>query len=231
MEVCCPKAVYFGMDRIPEDIASVMIQVSLSGTTAKVSALGDEALNQVAAELQGKMLAYRLANYSRIRVSDCHDTNFTPQTREIVMNLAACVADDTKLAGEVVPLLNDQDNLVRGQSDQKLDAAILGAVLVCLHEKKSDRVQVKEITALANTLLRTQGEIVEYRPEEVGHRLDGFSLWRTRQNEGMFLLLGRDTSRLVHRLALGYGVGWDVNSAGGCPDCQLLGEPANSTVV
>lgn len=231
LEVCCPKAVYFGMDEIPQDIACVMVQIPLSAATPKISTLGDAALKDVAAELQGKMLAYRLASYSKIRISHLHGVRFAFQTREIAVNLAACIVDDAELAGEVVPLLSEQDDHFRGLPDQKLDAAILGALLACLHERKSHRVQVKEITALANTLLRTQGEIVEYRPEEVGHRLDGFSLWRTRQNEGMFLLLNRDTSRLVHRLALGYGVSWDPNPGAACPDCGLLEEPANPTLV
>ncbi len=231
LEVCCPKAIYFGMDEIPQGIGSVMIQVALSSSTTRTTTLKEEVLNDVTAELQGKMLAYRLANYSKIQATHVRGMNLTHQTREIAMNLAACIVDDAELAGGVVPLLKEQDEHVRGQPDRKLDAAILGAVLTCLHEKKSDRVQVKEISALANTLLRAQGEIVEYRPEDVGHRLDGFSLWRTRQNEGMFLLLGRDTSRLVHRLAFGYGVAWDVNSQVGCPECQLLGGSANSTVV
>jgi len=231
LEVCCPKAVYFGMDEIPQDIASVMIQIPLSSATAQPSVLEDGTLNDITAELQGKMLAYRLANYSRIRISHLHGMNFTHQTHEFAINLAACIVDDAELARGVVPLLKEQDDHVRGQPDRKLDAAILGAVLACLHEKKSDWVQVKEITALANTLLRTQGEIVEYRPEEVGHRLDGLSLGRTRQNEGMFLLLGRDTSRLVHRLALGYGVSWDVNSVPACPDCKALRSGANSVLM
>jgi hypothetical protein len=231
LDVCCPKAVYFGMDEIPQDIASIMIQIPLSSATAPKSALEDRALDEITAELQGKMLAYRLANYSRIRISDLHGMNFTHQTREIAMNLAACTVDDTELASGVVPLLKEQDDHVRGRPDRTLEEAILGAVLACLHEKKSDRVQVKEITALANTLLRTQGEIVEYRPEEVGHRLDGFSLGRTRQNEGMFLLLGRDTSRLVHRLAVRYGVSWDVNSVPACPECKVLRGSANSALV
>jgi hypothetical protein len=231
LEICCPKAIYFGMDEIPQGIGSVMIQVALSSSTTRTTVLKEEALNDITAELQGKMLAYRLARYSQIQATHLRGANFTHQTREIAMNLAACIVGDAELAGGVVPLLKEQDDHVRGQPDRKLDAAILGAVLACLHEKKSGRVQVKEITALANTLLRTQGEILEYRPEEVGHRLDGFSLWRTRQNEGMFLLLSRDTSRLVHSLAFGYGVAWDVNSQVGCPDCQLLGGSANSTVV
>lgn len=231
LEVCCPKAVYFGMDEIPQDIASIMIQVPLSSAAAPKSVLEDGTLNKIAAELQGKMLAYRLANYSRVRISHLHGMNFTHQTREIAMNLAACIVDDAELASGVVPLLKEQDDHTRGQPDRKLDVAILGAVLACLHEKKSDRVQVKEITALANTLLRTQGEIVECRPEEVGHRLDRLSLGRTRQNEGMFLLLGRDTSRLVHRLALGYGVSWDVTFVPDCPDCKMLRGRANSALV
>lgn len=231
LEVCCPKAVYFGMDDIPQDIASIMIPIPFSSATAPKTLLEDGALNKLTAELQGKMLAYRLANYSRIHVSRIQGMNFTPQTCEIAMNLAACIVDDAELASGVVPLLKEQDDHVRGQPDRKLDAAILGVVLACLHEKKSDRVQVKEITALANTLLRTQGEIVEYRPEEVGHRLDGLSLGRTRQNEGMFLLLVRDTSRLVHHLALGYGVSWDVNSAPDCPDCKLLRSRGDSALM
>jgi hypothetical protein len=231
LEVCCPKAVYFGMDEIPQDIASITMQIPLSSATAPKNVLEDGALNKITAELQGKMLAYRLANYSRIRVALIPGMNFTHQTREIAMNLAACIVDDVELAGRVVPLLREQDDHVREQPDRKLEEAILGAVLACLHEKKSDRVQVKEIAALANALLRTQGEIVEYRPEEVGHRLDGFSLGRTRQNEGMFLLLSRDTSRLVHRLALGYGVSWDANYLPDCPDCKLLRSRASLALV
>ena len=228
LEVCCPKAVYFGMDEIPQDLASVMIHVPLSSATAQTSVLEDGTLHDITAELQGKMLAYRFTNYSRVRISDLHGMNFTHQTGEIAMNLAACILDDAELAGGVVPLLEEQDDHVRGQPDRTLDEAILGAVLACLHEKKSDRVQVKEITAMANTLLRTRGEIVEYLPEEVGHRLDGFSLVRKRHHEGMFLLLGRDTSQLVHRLAARYGVSWDVNSVPNCPDCKVLRGRANS---
>jgi hypothetical protein len=231
MEICCPKAVYFGMDKISDDIASVMIRVSLFGATDKVSALGKGSLSEAAAEIQGKMLAYRLASYSRIRISHLRGMNFTHQTREMAMNLASCIVDDAELASEVVPLLSEQDDHVRGLPDRRLDAAILGAVLACFHEKKSDRVQVKEVTLLANTLLRTQGELVEYKPEEVGHRLDGFSLWRTRQKEGMFLVLSRDASRLVHRLALEYGVSWVQTSGAKCPDCQLLEGSVNSKAV
>jgi len=222
LEICCPTAIYLGMDEVPPRVASSMIQVALSSSTPRRRILTERAVRDISVEIQGKMLQYRLANYSKVKPREVRGVNFTDQTREIAVNLAACIVDDAELAGGVLPLLQGQDDYVRGQPDRRLDAAILGAVLTCLHEKKSNRVQVKEITVLANTLLQAQGELVDYRPEDVGHRLDGFSLWRTRQNEGMFLLLGRDTSRLVHRLAIEHGVAWNVDSRLGCPDCLLL---------
>jgi hypothetical protein len=102
-----------------------MIHVPLSSATGQKSVLEDGRLNDITAELQGKMLAYRLANYFRVRISDLHRMNFTHQTGEIAMNLAACIVDDAKLASGVVPLLKEQDDHVRGQPDRKLDAAIL----------------------------------------------------------------------------------------------------------
>jgi hypothetical protein len=226
VELCCPKAIYFGMDPIPQDVASTMMQVSLSVSMPR-RVLENEALTKIAAEFQGKMLGYRLANFSRIRVSSVHAPAFTHQTRELAMNLAACIVDDAELSQAIIPLLKKQDDNAREQPNRMLDEAILGAVLTCLHEKKHDRVQVKEITGLANALLRTKGDLSYYRPEEVGHRLDVFALARTRQQEGMFLLLGNNTSRLVHTVALEYGIAWNLSSAPTCKDCKLLRNPGS----
>jgi hypothetical protein len=220
VELCCPKAVYFGMDPIPQDVASTVLQVSLSVSMPK-RLLENEALTKIAAEFQGKMLGYRLANFARIRVSSVHAPAFTHQTRELAMNLAACIVDDDGLSQAIIPLLKKQDDNAREQPNRMLDEAILEAVLTCLHEKKHDRVQVKDIKGLANALLRTRGELSEYSPEEVGHRLDVFALRRTRQQQGMFLLLDPDTSRLVHGLTLQYEIVWNMTSAPACKDCKL----------
>jgi hypothetical protein len=172
-------------------------------------------------------LGYRLANFSKIRVSSIRDPGFTYQTREFAMNLAACIVDDTELSEALIPLLEKQDDNARGQPHRKLDETILGALLTCVHEKKTSRVQVKEIAGLANALLRTQGELSEYKPEEVGHRLDGFALQRTRQGAGMFLLFSDNINRLIHTMALAYGVEWDKQGAPACSECKLLGTGDN----
>ena len=230
LDVCCPKVVYFGVGEVPETIASDMLQISLPPTAVHARALDDEQLNDIATELQDKMLAYRLANFAKIRVSQLRGANFTEQTRELAVNLAACVIGDPKLAAGVVPLLRERDECVRGQRDRELGSVIIEAVLACFHENEKDRVQVKEIAALANTILRSRGEFVEYSPEEAGHRLDILGLQRTRTAAGMFLILTSATRRLVHGMARTYDVLSVANVVSGCPDCEAL-SATGSTIV
>src|ERR1039458_2339706 len=54
LEVCCPKAVYFGMGEIPQDITSIMIHIPLISTTARKSVLEDGALNKITCSATGR---------------------------------------------------------------------------------------------------------------------------------------------------------------------------------
>jgi hypothetical protein len=219
VSVCCPKAVYFGVGEVPEVVTCGMLQITLPPAAVLRPALDDEQWNTISAELQSKLLAYRLANFADIRVSPLPEGNFTTQTCELAINLAACVIGDAELAAGVVPLLKQRDERVRAQRDRELETVVIEALLGVSHENKKDRVQVKEIGALANVILRSRGEFIEYGPEEVGHRLDILGLQRTRTAAGMFLILTRDMRRLVHRLARTYEVPSASNVARGCPDC------------
>jgi hypothetical protein len=231
LEVCCPKAIYLGSDRIPAGMISTTIQIALPPSPTRTTILDDETLSKLTAEFQGKLLEYRLANYSKVQISAVPGIRVASPSLEIAMNLAACIVNDTELAAGMISLLEEQVRRVSGEPGQTLEAAIVAALLAALHDRKSNRIQVKEIAALANALLRTQGEITEYSAEEVGHQLDVFSLWRTRHKEGKFLILNRETSRVVHQLALQLGVAWDVESAtAACLDCELLRTPGGSSL-
>lgn len=230
MSVCCPKVVYFGTEEVPEAVASATLEITLSPTVVLGHALEDEQLNDIAAELQNKLLAYRLANFTKIRLSQLKGASFTDQTHELAINLAACVIDDVELAAGVVPLLTERDERVRGQRDRQPESVILEVLLACFHERKKDRVQVKELAALANALLRSRGEFIEHAPEAVGHHLDILGLQRTRSAAGMFLIFTSATRRLVHELAHAYAVPSVANVVRGCPDCKAASGPAPPTV-
>jgi hypothetical protein len=228
IEVCCPKAIYFGDDRIPPCMLSATIQVALSPSPTRTTIIDAETLSELTASLQGKMLAYRLNSRSSIQISPLAGVLPASPSAEIAMNLAACIVNDSNLATAIASLMEEQDSRIRGERNLSFEAAIVTSVLLCLHEKKKNRIQVKEIAALANALLRTQGEIIEYTPEEVGHVLDVFSLWRIRQKDGMFLMLDRGTSKVVHQLVLQLAQAWNLDAASDCPDCQFLRMPESS---
>ena len=229
LEVCCPKVFHFGTAGVPQGISSGVIQVTLP-PGLEFQELGDDVLHAVAIEFQGKLLGYRISKQMKFCVSRLRGTNFTREAQELAMNLAACIVDDAELAVGVVPLMLQQDEHLRQQLDHQIEAAIVEAVLACCHENEKDRVQVKEVAALANTILCARGEVVEYSPEEVAHRLDALELFRTRTSAGSFLILSRETREQVHALAWSYGVPSAQKSMPGCANCQRS-ELAHLTVV
>jgi hypothetical protein len=123
------------------------------------------------------------------------------QTRELALNLAACIVGEPGLAAAVVPLLKERDEYVRAQRDREPETVIIEAILTVIHENTKKRVQVTEITDLANSILRSRGGIIVYSPEEVGHRLNILGLKRMRTSAGMCLILSTATRQLVHELA------------------------------
>jgi hypothetical protein len=228
--VCCPKVVYFGVGEVPEAVASGMLQITLPPTGGLTQAVDDEQLNDIAAELQGKMLAYRLANFAKIRVAQLQGANFTNQTRELAVNLAACVVGEPELAAGVLPLLKEQDECVRGRRDRELETVIIEAVLVVFHENEKDKVQVKELAVLANSILRSRGEFIQYSPEEIGHRLDILALRRTRTAAGMCLNLTHAVRQFAHRLARTYDVPSIRTVRSGCRECEAQHAAGSTTV-
>jgi hypothetical protein len=139
LEVCCPKAIYLGSDRIPAGMISTTIQIALPPSPTRTTILDDETLSKLTAEFQGKLLEYRLANYSKVQISAVPGIRVASPSLEIAMNLAACIVNDTELAAGMISLLEEQVRRVSGEPGQTLEAAIVAALLAALHDRKSNR--------------------------------------------------------------------------------------------
>lgn len=229
LQVACPKALHFGRVEVPQGIGSGVIRIGLP-ECPQVVELSDRALHDIAVELQGKLLAYRCSNLTKIRVCRLRGTDFTRETEELAMNLASCVVSDADLASGLTPLMLEQDERFRQEVEYQFETAIIEALLACCHEMEKDRVQVKEIASLANTILSSRGESVAYNPEEVAHRLDAFELPRTRSSTGSFLVLSSMTRQTVHRLACLYRVPSIQSLRAGCAECENL-RPGDSRAM
>jgi hypothetical protein len=85
-------------------------------------------------------------------------------------------------------------------------------------------LSMKELTGLANTLLRSRGETREYSPEESGKKLGNEGVLRRRMNSGMVLMFDRQTLRRLHQLARNLGVEKKVTKGRDCKELQIAGE-------
>jgi len=130
-----------------------------------------------------------------------------------------------------VSLLSHQDEDVRARWTTLPEFAIITVLLSMLHERKQSRVQVGDFSEFVNVALRARGEILEYSPEEVGHRLAAMRIFTSRTGSGKVIRITREISRLAHDLKLRYGIATSPGSFPGCPDCERTEVPGKKGLV
>jgi len=219
------RAIFLGMDDTDKITRGEVLHLFLAPALFNHSVLNDARLDQIACELQPKLLSYRLKNWQKVQESAFDVSTFTFPTRELARNLGACVVDDPELAEKLSLLLEAQDEDVRAQRCTDVRYVIIEIILVLLHKMELSAVRVGKISELTNALLRSRGEIVEYNSAEVGWKLRQLGLCRRRDGAGKSLCLHQDTSRRIHDLARSYGVLSRVNVRQGCPDCAKAAQP------
>jgi hypothetical protein len=221
------SAVFLGADDTDKIAGGEVLHLSLAPALFHFT-LDDARLEQIASELQPKLLRYRLMNWRKVQESEFDVSTFTFPTRELARNLGACVVDDPELAQKLSALLETQDEDTRAQHNTDVRYVIIEIILVLLHKRELSALRVEKIAELTNALLRSRGEIIEYSSAEVGWKLRQLGLSRTRDRAGKSLSSQRETSRRIHELAASSGVLSRENVRQGCPDCAKV---AQSIVV
>ena len=222
-----PKAIFCGNDSAADTLSGGVIQISLAPSQLQSSALDEKVETEIANDFQPRLLMYRLKNFGKVGDSGVDVSKFTFATRRLARSLAACFPEDADLARDVVQLLGPQDEEVRGQRSRDVRCVILEALWSIIHHGEQREVRVGELAKDVNALLRDRGEILEYNAEEIGWQLRDLDIPRHDNSLGRHVLLGRDTSQSVHRLARVYDLPCTQHLESSCPDCKR-GETANS---
>jgi hypothetical protein len=218
------SAVFLGADDTDKITGGEVLHLPL-GPSLFHFTLDDARLEQIASELQPKLLRYRLMNWRKVQESEFDVSTFTFPTRELARNLGACVVDDSELAQEVSSLLETQDEDARAQRYTDIRYVMIEIILLLLHKGEMSALRVQKIAESTNALLRSRGEIIEYSAAEVGWKLRQLGLSRSRDGAGKSLSVGKETSRRIHELARSYGVLSRENARQMCPDCARASQP------
>jgi hypothetical protein len=150
------SAVFLGADDTDKMAGGEVLHLPLAPSLFHFT-LDDTRLEQIAIELQPKLLAYRLRNWRKVQQSAFDLSAFTFPTRELARNLGACVVDDQDLAQELSSLLEAQDEDVRAQHSTDIRCVIIEVILALLHKRESGAARVEKICELTNALLRSRG--------------------------------------------------------------------------
>ena len=203
------------------------LRVAVVPAESGSAGLNESAEDQIAAEFQPLLLEYRLRNHRAVSQSTFDVPEFSPGLRDLARSLGAAIVDDAELAGRIAPLLAPQDADARARRSVLPEGAILTVGLALVHEAKLKQMLTKALTQLVNAVLRANGEIVEYSPEEVGWRLAGLGLYTHRMAGGNGIRFDRGFSRSVHNLARRSCAGGGHSRRGLTP----FGETLDSTLI
>jgi len=220
VDLCRPKAIFCGDETAVDSFGGSVIDISAAPSQLQSSALGERAQNDIARDFQPRLLMYRLKNASKIGDSPVDVSNFTTATGQLARTLAACFPEDSELARDVVALLRPQDDEARGQRSREVQCVIVEILWSLTHLRKRREVMVGQLAQDVNALLRSRGEPVTYSAEEIGWKLRGLNIRRHTNSAGRQVLLGRETSQSIHRLARAYRLPCAQRVEVGCPDCN-----------
>ena len=215
-----PKAILCGNDAAVDTLGSGVIHISLAPSKLRSSALDEKVQYDIANKFQPRLLMYRLKNSGRVRESRVDGSQFTFATRQLARTVGMCFPEDSELASDTVQLLRPQDEEVRGQQSRDVNCATIEILWAVIHERKRHEVKVDELAKDLNVLLQSRGEIIEYSAEEIGWKLKGLNIRRHSDRSGRQVLLDRETSQNVHRLAQAYDLPCLQRVEAGCPDCN-----------
>jgi hypothetical protein len=221
-----PKAIFCGNDAAVDTLGGGVIQISVTPSQFQSSDLDAQVQDEIANKFQPRLLMYRLKNSRRLRHSRVDGSEFTFATRQLARTLAMCFPEDSELAGDTVQLLRPQDEEVREQRSRDVNCAIVEILWAMIHERNKGEVRVDELAKDVNALLRSRGEIIEYRAEEIGWKLKSLNIQRHSDRSGRQVVLERETSQTVHRLAQAYDLPCSSRRVeAGCLDCNQAKPP------
>jgi hypothetical protein len=214
-----PKAIFCGEGSTVEACGDEEIQISVATSQLQSPALGEQLLDEIAADFQPRLLMYRLKNHAKVGAAQVDVSEFKFATGRLARALADCFPEDSDLARDTVRLLRAQNELVHEQRFRDVRCAIVEILCALVHHREHKAVNVSELTKDVSTLLQSRGETLQYSAEEVGWKLKELGIPRHTDSSGRKVVLDRDTSRIVHRLAEVYDLPCSQNVEAGCPDC------------
>jgi hypothetical protein len=190
--------------------------------------LTDEAMRQIAADFQPRLLAYFFSNNSAVQGSAIDVAALSFSMREVARNLAACTPNDVSLQTETVKALREQDDATRVARWTDENSVLLESLLSYFHDGK-DGAYIGEIAETAEHILAERGDPRKVNAKAAGTRLRLMQFRpEPRDRTGYRLKFTDGARRLIHQLAFAHDVPSVQNGLALCKYCRDGKDPVGA---
>ena len=194
----------------------------ISGTLPSFEKREEE---QIAEEFQARLLGYFLRNLGSVRVPDFDVSELALPVQGVAQALGSAVVGSKELQARIPPILAVQDEEIRAARACSLDSVVLESILFFIHRGDWSKVRTQSLAEKASEIYKGRGsDRTDVSAESVGWAVKRLGIPSGRINKaGNGVELTGAVGRLVHRLALSYGVrAMQSGFRSGCRYCEEL---------
>jgi hypothetical protein len=209
------------------------IRISLIPAMGQSTPLDREAEEKIAESFQARFLGFFLRNCRSVKIPDFDVSQLTLPLQEQAWALGAAFVGEKKLQAEILQLLSNQDEENRTELADTFDSIVIEAVIFFIHKKGYSQVRAVEVAERVAAIYQGRGIERAASAESVGWAFKRLRIPSGRiDRTGNGIELTPSTCRLVHRLAMSFGVcAMQAGYREGCVYCDVLKkENANAKI-
>ena len=220
-----PKIVVSSRPLYDASLESNVLRVSLTPISGNVPSLEKPEEEEIAEKFQARFLGYFLRNFSRVQVPNFDVSELALPIQAVAQTLGSAVVGSATLQARILPMLAVQDEEVRAARASSLDAIVLESILFFIHRGDWSKVRTQNLAEKVTEIYQGRGTArTDVSAETVGWAVKRLRIPSGRINKaGNGVELTNELGRLVHRLALSYGVrAMQSGFRAGCRYCEEL---------
>jgi len=202
-----------------------VLRVALTPISGNVPPLEKREEEEVVEAFQARFLGYFLRNFSSVHVPNFDASELALPVQAVAQALGSAVVGSKELQSRILPILAVQDEEVRAERACGLDSVVLEAMLFFNHQGDWSKVRAQSLAEKVVAIYQGRGsDRTDVSAESVGWAIKRLGIPSGRINKaGNGVELTNDVCRLVHRLALSYGVlTTQLGFRSGCRYCEEL---------
>ncbi len=228
----CPKVVYAGARVADGFSGDAILKINLAPSHGKLPVIDFGTRQAIAADLQPRLLDYRLKYVANVHASDFDVPQFPSGFRILARALGICIVDAPDLQAAIAPLLEIQQEHLRASRWIDPHCVVLEALLnYCHGSPASSRMGIGEIAEQAGAILADRGER-KVEAKLIGNLLRMFGFSPKRDSQGYALFLTDAVRRQIHWLAHDNEVEAGSQAGTNCVECaEIIGVKGGSGIT